>query len=107
VAVIAFASANVAPSFADSAKKPDRKQRTSIEEVRAHTQNLEAASEPSSGTTLPSVTGSVTARQLLCITLIRLHPVAGLHWHQCWRYHYLNHDERIGAGHSMMTVIAN
>jgi hypothetical protein len=30
---------------------------------------------------------SVTARQLLGITPIRLHPIAGLHWHQAWRYH--------------------
>ena len=30
---------------------------------------------------------SVTARQLLGITPIRLHPIAGLHWHQGWRYH--------------------
>jgi hypothetical protein len=29
----------------------------------------------------------VTARQLLGITPIRLHPIAGLHWHQAWRYH--------------------
>ena len=28
----------------------------------------------------------VTARQLLGITPIRLHPIAGLYWHQCWRY---------------------
>ena len=29
----------------------------------------------------------MTARQLLGITPIRLHPIAGLYWHQCWRYH--------------------
>jgi hypothetical protein len=29
----------------------------------------------------------VTARQLLGITPIRLHPIARLHWHQGWRYH--------------------
>ena len=34
------------------------------------------------------ITGSVTARQLLCITPVRLYSVAGLHWHQCWRYHF-------------------
>ena len=33
------------------------------------------------------ITGSVTTRQLLSITPVGLHPVAGLDWYQSWRDH--------------------
>ena len=40
------------------------------------------------------ITGSVTARQFLCVPPIRLHFVAGFHWDQAGRNHFASNTER-------------